>query len=185
MQIEPTALAGVLVLTPARHGDARGFFSESWNRKTLREAGVNLPEFVQDNHSLSAAAGTLRGLHFQAPPHAQGKLVRCVRGAIWDVAVDARRGSPTFGRHVAAEITAENWTQIWVPVGFLHGFCTLLPDTEVIYKVTAPYDRDAERGVVWDSPDLGIPWPVAPGEAVLSDKDRVLPRWSDAPVLFP
>ena len=150
----------------------------------MAQAGVAGP-FVQDNHSVSRDRGVVRGLHCQIGPNAQGKLVRCVRGAIWDVAVDARRESPTFGRHVCAEITAENWTQIWVPVGFLHGFCTLLPDTEVIYKVTAPYDRDAERGAAWDSPELGIPWPVTPEEAVLSDKDRALPRWSDTGPLFP
>ena len=184
MKVERLGIPDVLLLTPPRHGDERGFFSEVFHAGRMAQAGVAGP-FVQDNHSVSRDRGVVRGLHCQIGPNAQGKLVRCVRGAIWDVAVDARRGSPTFGRHVAAEITAENWTQIWVPVGFLHGFCTLLPDTEVIYKVTAPYDRDAERGVVWDSPELGIPWPVAPGEAVLSDKDRVLPRWSDAPVLFP
>ena len=184
MKVERLSIPEVLLLTPPRHGDERGFFSEVFHAERMAQAGVTGP-FVQDNHTLSRTRGVVRGLHCQVGPNAQGKLVRCVRGAIWDVAVDARRGSPSFGRYVAAEITAENWTQIWVPVGFLHGFCTLLPDTEVIYKVTAPYDRDAERGVVWDSPELGIPWPVAPGEAVLSDKDRVLPRWSDAPVLFP
>ena len=184
MKVERLSIPEVLLLTPPRHGDERGFFSEGFHAERMVQAGVTGP-FVQDNHTLSRTRGVVRGLHCQVGPNAQGKLVRCVRGAIWDVAVDARRGSPSFGRYVAAEITAENWTQIWVPVGFLHGFCTLLPDTEVIYKVTAPYDRDAERGVVWDSPELGIPWPVAPGEAVLSDKDRVLPRWSDAPVLFP
>ena len=184
MKVERLSIPEVLLLTPPRHGDERGFFSEVFHAERMAQAGVT-GSFVQDNHTLSRARGVVRGLHCQVGPNAQGKLVRCVRGAIWDVAVDARRGSPSFGRYVAAEITAENWTQIWVPVGFLHGFCTLLPDTEVIYKVTAPYDRDAERGVVWDSPELGIPWPVAPGEAVLSDKDRVLPRWSDAPVLFP
>ena len=141
MQIEPTALAGVLVLTPARHGDARGFFSESWNRKTLREAGVDLPEFVQDNHSLSAATGTLRGLHFQAPPHAQGKLVRCVRGRLLDVAVDVRLGSPTYGQWVGVELSYENGRQLWVPPGFLHGFVTREPDTEIVYKCTAHYDK--------------------------------------------
>lgn len=184
MKVERLSIPEVLLLTPPRHGDERGFFSEVFHAERLGQAGVAGP-FVQDNHTLSRARGVVRGLHCQVGPNAQGKLVRCVRGAIWDVAVDARRGSPSFGRYVAAEITAENWTQIWVPVGFLHGFCTLLPDTEVIYKVTAPYDRDAERGVAWDSPELGIPWPVTQEEAVLSDKDRVLPRWSDVPGLFP
>lgn len=184
MKVERLSIPDVLLLTPPRHGDERGFFSEVFHAGRMAQAGVAGP-FVQDNHSLSRDRGVVRGLHCQIGPNAQGKLVRCVRGAIWDVAVDARRGSPTFGHHVAAEITAENWTQIWVPVGFLHGFCTLLPDTEVIYKVTAPYDRDAERGAAWDSPELGIPWPVAPEEAVLSDKDRALPRWSDTGPLFP
>ena len=184
MKVERLSIPDVLLLTPPRHGDDRGFFSEVFHAGRMAQAGVAGP-FVQDNHTLSRARGVVRGLHCQVGPTAQGKLVRCVRGAIWDVAVDARRGSPTFGRHVAAEITAENWAQIWVPVGFLHGFCTLLPDTEVIYKVTAPYDRDAERGAAWDSPGLGIPWPIAPGDAVLSDRDRALPRWSDLPALFP
>ena len=117
-------------------------------------------------------------------PFAQGKLVRCVRGAIWDVAVDARRGSATFGQWAATELSAENWSQLWVPPGFLHGFCTLQPDTEVIYKVTDQYDRDSERGVLWNDPDLALPWPVSEAEAVLSDKDRVLPRWAGLPALF-
>lgn len=184
MKVERLAIPDVILLTPPRYGDSRGFFSETFRTDRLAEAGVALP-FVQDNHSLSRDPGVVRGLHCQLDPHAQGKLVRCVRGAIWDVAVDARRGSPTYGRHVAAELSAENWAQLWVPPGFLHGFCTLQPDTEVIYKVTAFYDRASERGVVWDDPDLAIPWPVAPADAVLSDKDRVLPRWADAPALFP
>ncbi len=129
MQIERTPIEGVLVLTPARFGDNRGFFSESWNRRTLEGAGVNLPEFVQDNHSVSAKAGTLRGLHYQAPPHAQGKLVRCGRGALLDVAVDARRGSATYGQHVIVELSAGNGKQLWVPAGMLHGFVTLTDDT--------------------------------------------------------
>ena len=140
MQIEKTALADVLILTPARHGDDRGFFSESWNRKTLREAGVDLPEFVQDNHSLSRQTGTLRGLHYQSPPHAQGKLVRCGRGSLFDVAVDARRGSATYGQWVGVELSFENGRQLWVPAGFLHGFVTREPDTEVVYKCTDHYD---------------------------------------------
>ena len=169
MQIEPTALAGVLVLTPARHGDARGFFSESWNRKTLREAGVDLPEFVQDNHSLSAATGTLRGLHFQAPPHAQGKLVRCARGRLLDVAVDVRLGSPTYGQWVAEELSFENGCQLWVPAGFLHGFLTREPDTEIAYKCTDHYAPECDGSVAWDS--VGIDWGVT-AEPVLSAKDK-------------
>ena len=168
MQIEETALPGVLILTPARHGDARGFFSESWNRRTLEEAGVHLPEFVQDNHSLSAKAGTLRGLHYQAPPHEQGKLVRCGRGALYDVAVDARRGSPTHGRWVGVELSFENGRQLWVPPGFLHGFVTLTDETEVVYKCTGFYDKAADGAVRWDS--VGIDWGVA--DPILSDKDK-------------
>jgi len=162
-------------VTPARHGDARGFFSETWNQARAEAAGIT-GQFVQDNHSVSREQGVLRGLHCQVAPYAQGKLVRVVKGAIWDVAVDARRGSPTYGQWAAAELSAENWAQLWVPPGFLHGFCTLQPDTEVIYKVTGQYDRASERGVIWNDPDLALPWPVT--EPVLSDKDRVLPRWS-------
>lgn len=175
MQIETTALPGVLIITPARHGDARGFFSEVWNRRTLSEAGVDLPDFVQDNQSLSARAGTLRGLHYQAPPSAQGKLVRCGRGRLWDVAVDARRGSPTYGLHVGVELSAENGRQLWVPAGFLHGFVTREDDTEVLYKCTAHYDPVADGSVAWDS--VEIDWGTdAP---ILSDKDRAAPRFAE------
>ena len=183
MNVEQLSIPGLILVTPPRFGDARGFFSEVFNGPRLAEAGIDVP-FVQDNHSLSRDRGVVRGLHCQIAPHPQGKLVRCVRGAIWDVAVDARRGSPTFGQWDAAELSAENWAQLWVPPGFLHGFCTLQPDTEVIYKVTDVYDRDAERGVIWNDPDLALPWPIAEHEAVLSDKDRVLPRWADTPPLF-
>jgi dTDP-4-dehydrorhamnose 3,5-epimerase len=173
----------VKLLTPPRYQDPRGFFSETFSAKREAAAGIDGP-FVQDNHSLSVPRGTVRGLHLQIAPSVQGKLVRCVRGAIWDVAVDVRHGSPTFGRHVAAVLSAENWCQLWVPGGFLHGFCTLEPETEVIYKVTADYDRAAERGVIWNDPDLALPWPVAVTDAVLSDKDRVLPRLRDCPAWF-
>ena len=168
MQIEETALPGVLILTPARHGDARGFFSESWNRRTLSEAGVNLPDFVQDNHSLSRRAGTVRGLHYQAPPFAQGKLVRCGRGRLFDVAVDVRVGSPTYGQWFGTELSFENGRQLWVPPGFLHGFVTRVDDTEVVYKCTGFYDKAADGAVRWDS--LDIDWGV--DEPVLSDKDQ-------------
>jgi dTDP-4-dehydrorhamnose 3,5-epimerase len=178
MKVEHLAIPGVILLTPPRFGDARGFFSETFNARRFAEAGVAGP-FVQDNQSLSAQRGTVRGLHCQIAPSVQGKLVRCLRGAIWDVAVDLRHGSPTFGRHVAAVLSADNGSQLWVPGGFLHGFCTLEPGTEVFYKVTADYDRAAERGVVWNDPDLALPWPVAPADAILSDKDRVLPRLAD------
>ncbi|AUH66438.1 dTDP-4-dehydrorhamnose 3,5-epimerase [Paracoccus zhejiangensis] len=175
MQIERTAISEVLILTPARRGDERGFFAESWNRKTLREAGVDLPEFVQDNHSLSRQAGTLRGLHYQAPPHAQGKLVRCGRGSLFDVVVDARRSSPTYGQWIGVELSFENGRQIWVPAGFLHGFVTREPDTEVIYKCTDYYDRASEGAVRWNS--TGIDWGVS--DPLLSDKDRVATSFAD------
>lgn len=183
MKVERLAIPDVILVVPGRYGDDRGFFSEVFSVPRFEEAGIGLP-FVQDNQSLSRERGTIRGLHCQVAPRVQGKLVRCVRGAIWDVAVDARHGSPTFGQHAAAELSAENWAQLWVPPGFLHGFCTLVPDTEVIYKVTEIYDRGAERGVRWDDPDLALPWPVLQGEAVLSDKDRVLPGWAECGSLF-
>ena len=183
MKVERLAIPEVILLTPPRFADARGFFSETFNARRFAEAGVDAT-FVQDNQSLSAARGTVRGLHCQIAPSVQGKLVRCVRGAIWDVAVDIRHGSPTFGQHAAAVLSAENWNQLWVPGGFLHGFCTLEPDTEVIYKVTADYDRAAERGVIWNDPALALPWPVAEADAVLSDKDTVLPRLADCDAWF-
>lgn len=172
MQVERLEIPDVVRITPNRFGDARGFFAETFSAPRLEaEAGIALP-FVQDNQSFSAAPGTLRGLHCQLAPRAQGKLIRVLRGAIWDVAVDARRGSQTHGRWVAAELTAENFAQLWVPPGFLHGFVTLVPDTEVFYKVTDLYDRAAERGVAWDDPALAIPWPLPPTGPVLSEKDR-------------
>ncbi len=178
MNVETTAIPGVLLVTPQRFPDGRGFFSETWNERRFTEAGIPGP-FVQDNHALSREKGVLRGLHLQVGPNAQGKLVRAVHGAIWDVAVDIRRGSPTYGKHFGAVLSAENWSQLWIPAGLLHGYCTLEPDTEVIYKVTAPWDRAAERGVIWNDPELAVPWPVAAGEAILSDKDRALPPLAD------
>ncbi len=183
MTAERLAIPDVILLCPPRFRDARGFFSETWSQRRYAEYGIAGP-FVQDNHSLSAERGTIRGLHAQIAPNVQGKLVRCVRGAIWDVAVDLRHGSPTYGRHVAAVLSAANWQQLWVPGGFLHGFCTLEPDTEVIYKVTADYDRAAERGVIWNDPDLALPWPLDGAEPLLSDKDRVLPRLAECPGWF-
>ena len=175
MQIETTRLPGVLILTPARHGDARGFFSETWNRRALAGAGIDL-DFVQDNQSLSGAANTLRGLHFQAPPHAQDKLVRCGRGALFDVAVDIRRGSPSYGAWVGAELSAENGRQMLVPKGFLHGFVTRQPDTEILYKCTDYYAPDCDGAVHWGS--CGIDWGLA-GEPVLSARDAAAPPLSE------
>lgn len=175
MQVEQTKLPGLLLLTPARHGDSRGFFSESWNRRTLADHGVAL-DFVQDNHSLSAEAGTVRGLHFQSPPHAQAKLVRCGRGALFDVAVDIRRGSPTYGQWVGEELSAENGRQLLVPTGFLHGFITRLPETEICYKCTDYYAPDCDGAVRWDS--CGINWGFD-GIPVLSDKDAAASALAD------
>ncbi len=177
MDVLKTALAGVLILTPRRLADARGYFSEVWNAQVLAEAGIN-SEFVQDNHSFSAARGTIRGLHYQAPPHAQAKLVRCGAGAVWDVAVDARRGSPTFGRWVGAELSAENGRQLYIPQGFLHGFATLTDNAELLYKCTDYYAPASDGTVLWSSRTLGIDWPRrAPPQ--LSDKDAGAPDFDD------
>ncbi len=183
MRIETFDIPGPLLITPPRFGDDRGYFTETYSAPRLAEAGITAP-FIQDNQSFSAARFTVRGLHCQVAPYAQGKLVRVLRGAIWDVAVDARYGSPSFGRHAAASLSAENGSQLWVPPGFLHGFCTVEPDTEVAYKVTAIYDRASERGVIWTDPVLALPWPVPEGSAVLSGKDMVLPGWNAAPAWF-
>jgi len=179
LQVESLAIPDVKLITPARHADERGFFSETWSIAAMRQAGIAL-DFVQDNHSLSRQTGTLRGLHCQMGAHPQGKLVRVLRGAIWDVAVDARRSSPTYGRHAAAILSAENWAQLWIPPGFLHGFCTIEPDTEVFYKVTDIYDRAGERGVIWNDPALALPWPVTGDRVMLSAKDQLLPAWGEA-----
>jgi dTDP-4-dehydrorhamnose 3,5-epimerase len=181
--LEPLAIPDVKLITPLRFQDPRGFFSETWNQRRFAEAGIPGP-FIQDNHALSTEAGVLRGLHCQIGPNAQGKLVRAVKGAIYDVAVDIRSGSPTFGKYVGATLSAENWAQLWVPVGFLHAYCTLTADTEVIYKVTGDYDKPAERGVIWNDPDIGIDWPISLDRVILSDKDKVLPRLSDCPIWF-
>lgn len=174
MEIRPLAIAEIKLVIPKIHRDARGFLSETYSRRDLALAGI-ATEFVQDNHVLSLTAGTLRGLHFQVPPRAQGKLVRVTRGAVFDVAVDIRRGSPTFGQHVSATLSAENWTQIWVPPGFAHGYCTLEPATEVIYKVTDYYAPDCDRGLRWDDASLGIRWPIDRANVTVSDKDRRQP----------
>lgn len=182
MDIEETSLSGVLVLTPRRFGDDRGFFSESWNRGRMAQAGI-ATDFVQDNHSLSHEAGTLRGLHFQTPPHAQAKLVRCGRGALFDVAVDIRHGSPTFGQWTGVELSFDNGRQLLVPEGFLHGFVTRQPDTEVIYKCSDYYAPYCDGAVRFDDPDLGIDWGLD-GKPVLSDKDAAAPRLRDLPAYF-
>lgn len=183
MEIQPTAIPDVKVLTPKKFGDRRGFFSEVYSRRALAELGIHL-EFVQDNHAYSAEAGVLRGLHCQIDPKAQAKLVRVIRGAIRDVAVDIRRNSPTFGRHVMVELSAENWRQLLVPRGFAHGYLTLMPDTEVIYKVTADYAPELERGIRWNDPDLAIDWGVPPGGIILSERDSRLPPFKDVTALF-
>ncbi len=183
MFVRDLEIPDVKLITAVVHRDARGFFSETYFRPAYEKAGLDAV-FVQDNHSGSAKVGTIRGLHYQTPPHAQGKLVRVLRGAILDVAVDIRAGSPTYGRHVSATLSAENWTQMWVPEGFAHGFCTLEPDTEVAYKVTAGYAPHNDGGLLWNDPALGIAWPVTDAAAILSDKDRTHPSLANLPPAF-
>lgn len=183
LSVEPTAIPDVKIITPKKYGDHRGFFSEVYKQSDMAAAGIDLA-FVQDNHSLSAQVGTLRGLHFQSAPFAQDKLVRVTKGRILDVAVDIRASSPTFGQHVAVELSAENWRQLLVPIGFAHGFVTLEPDTEVLYKVTALYGPANDHGLAFDDPALGIDWRLPHGELALSDKDRKHPRLADLPRYF-
>jgi dTDP-4-dehydrorhamnose 3,5-epimerase len=183
MQIERLKIPDLLLVTPKRHNDQRGFFSETFREDVFAGLGVDA-RFVQDNHVHSMQKGVLRGLHFQTPPHAQGKLVRCTRGAILDVAVDIRVGSPTFGHHVAVELSAANWQQLWTPPGFAHGYVTLVGDCEVFYKVTEYYASDCELGIAWDDPALGIDWRLAASEVILSDKDRRHPRLAEAAPVF-
>ena len=184
MQIDTTSLPDVLILTPKRFGDDRGWFMETFNAARVAEAGLNL-RFVQDNHSMSAKVGTLRGLHFQTPPHAQDKLVRCSKGAILDVAVDIRRGSPTYGKWTAVELTEANGKQLLVPKGFLHGFVTRSENTEVQYKCTDVYAPDCDGGIRWDDAEIGIDWGLT-GDPVLSAKDTVAPllRDYDSPFIY-
>ncbi len=182
LEVRQLGLDGVVVVVPKKFGDHRGFFVETFNKNAFAEAGIT-PEFVQDNHSLSAEAGTIRGLHFQVPPKAQAKLVRVVRGSILDVVVDIRRASPAFGKWVAAKITATGGEQIFVPVGFAHGFCTLEPDTEVLYKVSDFYSPEHEMGIRWDDQQLGIRWPLS-GAPVLSAKDTKNALLKDIPEVF-
>lgn len=178
MNVQETALPGVLLLTPVRHGDARGFFSESWNRQLLRDKGIDI-DFVQDNHSLSEQVGTVRGLHFQTPPRAQDKLVRCGRGLLFDVAVDIRRGSPTFGQWVGYELSFENGHQLLVPAGFAHGFVTRAPGTEIIYKCSDYYAPECDRALKWDDATVGVDWGLDSADAILSAKDTSAPSLAD------
>ena len=183
MQITDTALPEVKLIQPVRHGDARGYFSEVYREDALRKAGIGI-DFVQDNQSMSASVGVLRGLHFQSPPMAQAKLIRVIAGSIVDVAVDIRRGSPRFGRHVACVLSAAEGNQLLVSEGFAHGFCTLEPNSEVIYKVNRYYSREDDRGLLWNDPALGIAWPVGAAAAILSDRDRRQPLLADLPAYF-
>jgi len=183
MDIRPTAFPDVRLIVPARNEDGRGFLSEIYKRNELEAAGLFL-DFVQENHLMSERAGTVRGLHFQAPPSAQDKLVRVVHGRIFDVALDLRGSSPTFGRHTFAELSAKNGHQLLIPKGFAHGFCTLEPHTEVVYKATDYYSPERSHGVLWNDPSLGIEWPVDATSAVMSDADRARPRLVELPVFF-
>ena len=179
LEVRPLPLDGVLEVRPDRFEDERGFFSETWSLARWIEAGIDA-DFVQDNHSFSRARGVLRGLHFQAPPMAQAKLVRVTRGSVFDVAVDIRQGSPTFGQWASAILSAERWNQLFVPEGFAHGFVTLEPDTEVQYKVTALYSPEHDRAIRFDDPAIGIDWPVASADLILSSRDRTAPSLADA-----
>lgn len=182
-RVEDCAIPAVKIIWPRQFPDRRGFFSELFSTAGFAAAGMST-EFVQDNYSRSHTAGVVRGLHFQIPPFAQAKLVFVTRGAIFDVAVDLRTNSPTHGQHVTAVLSAASWNQIFIPVGFAHGFCVLEPDTDVIYKVTAPYSPAHERGILWNDPALRIEWPVRPENAVLTDRDLAYPKLSELPVFF-
>ena len=183
MEIIPTEISEVRIIIPAKHLDRRGFLSETYSKRRLAEGGIEL-DFVQENHSFSIEKGVVRGLHYQAHPFAQDKLLRVVRGAVFDVAVDLRRNSATFGKHVSVTLSAEKWNQILVPKGFAHGFATLEPSTEVVYKVTNYFCPEYDRGLFWRDPEVGIDWPVAPSDAIVSEKDSRLPRLSELKDLF-
>ncbi|HWB52750.1 MAG TPA: dTDP-4-dehydrorhamnose 3,5-epimerase [Tepidisphaeraceae bacterium] len=183
MQVTALEIADVKLLSPKKHGDARGFFSEIYSRREFKRMGIEL-DFVQDNHSMSAQKGVLRGLHYQLAPMAQDKLVRVVRGAILDVAVDIRKSSASFGRHVSAILSADNWRQMLIPIGFAHGFVTLEPNTEVLYKVSNYYSPENERGIAWNDPDLSIAWGIDPTQAILSERDKIHPLLKNAAELF-
>ncbi len=179
----PLDIPGLVALRPERHEDERGTFTELFTRRGHARAGIDA-EFIQDNLVRSHRANVIRGLHYQAPPHAQGKLVCVLRGRIFDVAVDIRHGSPTFGRHAAMELSAENGIQMWIPPGFAHGYCTLEPDTLVLYKVTAPHVPESEFAIAWNDPDLDIPWPEKTGMPLLSERDARAPRLRNLPEHF-
>mgnify|MGYP000026375942 CR=1 FL=1 len=183
MDAMPLAIPDVHLIRPRIIKDDRGFFSETYSERALADVGLRA-HFVQDNHSLSRARGVVRGLHLQTDPHPQGKLVRVIRGSIFDVAVDIRRGSPTYGTHVSTVLSAENWHQLWIPVGFAHGFCTLEPNTEVVYKVTDYYAADCDRSIYWNDPALGIAWPVPASEITVSAKDAAAAPLSEHPDYF-
>lgn len=183
MEVIGTEIPDVCIVKPRRFGDHRGFFSETFNAKAFAEHGLPTT-FVQDNHSLSRPKGTIRGLHFQIPPFAQDKLVRVARGAVLDVAVDLRHASPTFGRSVAVVLSAEEWNQLFIPIGFAHGFCTLEDDSEVLYKVTNSYSPEHDRGLLWCDGELDIPWPITVDTAILSEKDKVHPCFKELPDYF-
>lgn len=182
MTITPTAIPDVLLITPPKYGDERGFFSEVFKESALIEHGFS-EVFTQDNHAFSAKAGVLRGLHYQSPPFAQDKLVRVVRGSIYDVAVDIRENSPTFGKWLGVVLSAENWQQLLVPKGFAHGYLTLEPDTEVLYKVTNPYAPECDKGILWSDPAIGVEWPLDE-PPTLSAKDEVQPLLADITLEF-
>lgn len=182
MTITPTAIPKVLLVEPKKHGDARGFFSEVYKESVLAEYGFTEP-FIQDNHAYSAEAGVLRGLHYQSPPFAQDKLIRVTCGSIYDVSVDIREGSPTFGKWVGVELSADNWLQLLVPKGFAHGYLTLEPDTEVLYKVTNPYAPECDKGVLWSDSEIGVEWPIS-SLPILSAKDEVQPLLKEIELEF-
>jgi len=183
MQFTTFSIPGVVLVTPRHIGDERGYFAETFRADRFAEAAGNWA-FVQDNESRSARVGTIRGLHFQSEPHAQGKLVRCTAGALFDVAVDIRAGSPTYGQWVGETLTPENGKQLWVPPGFAHGFCSLEANTVICYKVTDYYSADCDKGLAWNDPAIGIKWPDVASPATLSAKDHQQPSLNDLPAYF-
>lgn len=183
MEFRTFDIEGPFELTPRKFEDERGYFSETFRRAPFTDRAGPV-EFVQDNQSLSVRPGTIRGIHFQTSPHAQGKLVRCVAGSVFDVAVDLRRDSAAYGRWVSTILSAESLNQLWIPVGFGHAFCTLEPDCVITYRTTDYYSPDHDKGVAWNDPDIGIDWPDAADPATLSGKDRTQPSLADLPPLF-